>query len=113
MRQVALVAIDANRNIVEILFLIWVQVLAPLERVDGFKGFAKCDLITYRPRKINSAELWVGLRKGLRKEGHIVTLRRLKLSSSLNMEYFRHCQAFRVRELGVGAGFSLSLFQSR
>src|SRR5271165_4785547 len=86
MRQVALVAI----NIVEILFLIWVQVLAPLKRVDGLKGFAKCDLITYRPGKINSAELRVGLRKGLRKEGHIVTLRRFKLSSSLNpLEYFR------------------------
>ena len=53
---VALVAIDAIRNIVEILFLIWVQVLAPLKRVDGLKGFAKCDLITYRPR-INSTEL--------------------------------------------------------
>ena len=69
MRQVALVAIDAIRKIVEILFLIWVQVLAPLKRVDGLKGFVKCDLITYRPRKINSAELRVGLRKGLRKEG--------------------------------------------
>jgi hypothetical protein len=57
MRQVALVAIDPIRNIVEILFLIWVQVLAPLKRVDGLKGFAKCDLITYRPRKINTAEL--------------------------------------------------------
>jgi hypothetical protein len=72
-RQVALVAIDAIRNIVEILFLIWVQVLAPLKRVDGLKGFGKCDVITYRARKINSAELRVGLRKGLRKEGHIVT----------------------------------------
>ena len=47
MRQVALVAIDPIRNIVEILFLIWVQVLAPLKRVDGLKGFAKCDLITF------------------------------------------------------------------
>ena len=44
MRQVALVALDATTNIVEILFLIWVQVLAPLKRVDGLKGFAKCDL---------------------------------------------------------------------
>ena len=103
MRQVALVAI----NIVEILFLIWVQVLAPLKRVDGLKGFAKCDLITYRPRKINSAELRVGLRKDLRKEGHIVTLRRFKLSSSLNpLEYFLPCQAFQVRELGDGASFT-------
>src|SRR5260370_40124286 len=82
MRQVALVTIDPIRNIVEILFLIWVQALAPLKRVDGLKGFAKCDLITYRPRKINSAELRVGLRKDLRKEGHIVTLRRFKSSSS-------------------------------
>ena len=57
MRQVALVAIDATTNIVEILFLIWVQVLALLKRVDGLKGFAKCDLITYRSRKINSAKL--------------------------------------------------------
>ena len=56
MRQVALVAIEAIRKIVEILFLIWVQVLAPLKRVDGLKGFAKCDLITYRPR-INRTEL--------------------------------------------------------
>ena len=51
MRQVALVAIDPIRNIVEILFLIWVQVLAPVKRIDGLKRFAKCDLITYRPRK--------------------------------------------------------------
>jgi hypothetical protein len=103
MRQVALVAIDAIRKIVEILFLIWVQVLAPLKRVDGLKGFAKCDLITYRPRKINSAELRVGLRKGLRKEGHIVTLRRFKLSSSLNpLEYFRPCQALEGPRIGRG-----------
>jgi len=54
---VALVAINAIRNIVEILFLIRVQVLASLKHVDGLKGFAKCDLITYRPRKINSTEL--------------------------------------------------------
>src|SRR5260370_39296865 len=94
MRQVALVAIDLIRNIVEILFLIWVQVLAPLKRVDGLKGFAKCDLITYRARKINSAELRVGLRKDLRKEGHIVTLRWFESSSSLNpLEYFRPCPA--------------------
>jgi hypothetical protein len=103
MRQVALVAIDAIRKIVEILFLIWVQVLALLKRVDGLKGFAKCDLITYRPRKINSAELRVGLRKGLRKEGHIVTLRRFKLSSSLNpLEYFRPCQALEGPRIGRG-----------
>ena len=113
MRQVALVAIDPIRNIVEILFLIWVQVLAPLKRVDGLKGFAKCDLITYRPRKINSAELRVGLRKDLRKEGHIVTLRRFKSSSSLNpLEYSRPCQAFEVRELGVDAGLALAPFTS-
>jgi hypothetical protein len=88
MRQVALVAIDAIRNIVEILFLIWVQVLAPLKRVDRLKGFAKGDLITYRPRKINSAELRVGLRKDLGEEGHIATLRLFKVSSSLNpLEY--------------------------
>jgi hypothetical protein len=87
MRQVALVAIDAIRNIVEILFLIWVQVLAPLKRVDGLKGFAKCH--------------------------HIVTLRRFKLSSSLNpLEYFRPCQAFEVRELGVDAGLALAPFTS-
>jgi hypothetical protein len=84
MRQVALVAIDAITNIVEILFLIWVQVLAPLKSVDRLKGFAKCDLITYRPRKINSAELRVGLRKDLGKEGHIGTLRQFRLLSSLN-----------------------------
>ena len=103
MRQVALVAIDPVRNIVEILFLIWVQVLAPLKRVDGLKGFAKCDLITYRPRKINSAELRVGLRKDLRKEGHIVTLRRFKSSSSLNpLEYFRPCQALEGPRIGRG-----------
>jgi hypothetical protein len=84
-RQVALIAIDAIRNIVEILFLIWVQVLAPLKRVDGLKGLAKCD--------------------------HIVTLRRFKLSSSLNpLEYF--CQAFEVRELGVDAGLALAPFTS-
>ena len=52
--------------------------------IDDFKGFAKFDVITYRPRKINSAELRVGFRNGLRKEGHIVILRRFKLSSSLN-----------------------------
>jgi len=96
MRQVTLVVIDAIRNIVEILFLIWVQVLAPLKRVDRLKGFAKCDLITYRPRKINSAELRVGLRKDLGKEGHIATLRLFKVSSSLNpLEYFRPCLAFK------------------
>jgi hypothetical protein len=93
MRQVALVVIDAIRNIVEILFLIWVQVLAPLKSVDRLKGFAKCDLITYRPRKINSAELRVGLRKDLGKEGHIANLRLFKVSSSLNPpEYFRSCR---------------------
>src|SRR6516165_8747378 len=83
MWRVALVPIDANRNIVEILSLIWVEVLAAFKRINGLKGFAKCDVITYRPRKINSAKLRVGLRKGLRKEGHSVTLRRFKLSSSL------------------------------
>src|SRR5260370_6705947 len=103
MRQVALVAIDPIRKIAALLFLIWVQVLAPLKRFDGLKGFAKCDLITYRPRKINSAELRVGLRKGLRKEGHIVTLRRFKLSSSLNpLEYFRPCQALEGPRIGRG-----------
>ena len=77
MRQVALVAIDPIRNIVEILFLIWVQVLAPLKRVDGLKGFAKCD--------------------------HIVTLRRFKSSSSLNpLEYFRPCQALEGPRIGRG-----------
>jgi len=110
MRQVALVAIDAIRKIVEILFLIWVQVLAPLKRVDGLKGFAKCDPITYSSRKINSAELRVGLRKGLRKEGHIVTLRRFKLSSSLNPHEYRPCRAFRVREFG--AGFTCLFFKA-
>jgi hypothetical protein len=113
MRQVALVAIDAIRNIVEILFLFWVQVLAPLKRLDGLDGFAKRDVITYSPRKINSAELRVGLRKGLRKEDHTVTLRRFKLSSSLNpLEYFRPCQAFEVRKLGVDAGLALAPFTS-
>ena len=99
MRQVTLVVIDAIRNIVEILFLIWVQVLAPLKRVDRLKGFAKCDLITYRPRKINSAELRVGLRKDLGKEGHIATLRLFKVSSSLNpLEYLRPCLAVETRK---------------
>ena len=113
MRQVALVAIDAITNIVEILFLIWVQVLAPLKRVDRLKGFAKCDLITYRPRKINSAELRVGLRKDLGKKGHIVTLRLFKVWSSLNpLKYFRPCQAFEVRELGVDADLALAPFTS-
>jgi hypothetical protein len=51
-RKFTLVAIDANRNIVEIQFLIWVQVLAPLKRVDRLKGFAKCGAVTYRARKI-------------------------------------------------------------
>jgi hypothetical protein len=31
--------------------------MEPLKRVDGLKGFAKRDLITYRPQKINSTEL--------------------------------------------------------
>jgi hypothetical protein len=84
MRRVALVAIDAITNIVEILFLIRVQVLAPLKRVDGLEGFAKCDPTTYSSRKINSAELRVGLRKDLRKEGHIGTLREFRSLSSLN-----------------------------
>ena len=65
MRRVALVAIDAITNIVEILFLIWVQMLATLKRVDDLEGFAQCDVIAYHPRKIDSAELRVGLRKGL------------------------------------------------
>jgi hypothetical protein len=59
MRQVALVAIDPIRNIVEILFLIWVQVLAPLKRVDGLKGFAKCDLITYFNKRKSDALTWI------------------------------------------------------
>ena len=65
MRQITFVAIDANRNIVEILFLIWVQMLATLKRVDDLEGFAQCDAIAYHPRKIDSAELRIGLRKGL------------------------------------------------
>ena len=65
MRRVALVAIDAITNIVEILFLISVQMLATLKRVDDLEGFVQCDVITYRARKIDNAELRVGLRKGL------------------------------------------------
>ena len=101
MRRVALVAIDAMTNIIEILFLIWVQVLAPLKRVDGLKGFAKCDLITYRPRKINSAELRVGLRKDLGKEGHIGTLRQFRSLSSLNPpEYLLALPSLRGPRIG-------------
>ena len=93
MRRVALVAIDAITNIVEILFLIRVQVLVPLKRVDGLKGFAKCDPITYSSRKINSAELRVGLRKDLGKKGHIANLRLFMVSSSLDpLVYFRSCR---------------------
>jgi hypothetical protein len=99
MRQVVLVVIDAIRNIVEILFLIRVQVLAPLKRVDRLKGFAKSELITYRPRKINSAELRVGLRKDLGKEGHIANLRLFKVSSSLDpLEYFRSCRGHKFQK---------------
>src|SRR5262249_504251 len=113
MRRVALVAIDAITNIVEILFLIWVQVPAPLKRVDGFKGFAKCDPIAYSSRKINSGEVRVGLREGLRKEGHIGTLRQFRSLSSLNRRnIYWPCQAFEIRELGVDAGLALSPFTS-
>jgi hypothetical protein len=101
MRRVALVAIDAMTNIIEILFLIWVQVLAPLKRVDGLKGFAKCDPITYSSRKINSTELRVGLRKGLRKEDHIGTLRQFRSLSSLNPpEYLLALPSLRGPRIG-------------
>ena len=111
MRQVALVAIDPIRNIVEILFLIWVQVLAPLKRVDGLKGFAKCDLITYRPRKINSAELRVGLRKDLEKRAisspYDGSNRR---AASIRWNISGPAKPWRVRELGVDAGLALAPF---
>jgi len=110
MRQVALVAI----NIVEILFLIWVQVLAPLKRVDGLKGFAKCDLITYRPRKINSAEL-----EGRSSAG---PLEKMAMSSpydgsnrraaSIRWNISGPAKPWMVRELGVDAGMALAPFTS-
>ena len=54
----------------------------PESPIDDFKGFAKFDVITYRPRKINSAELRVGFRNGLRAISS--SYERFKLSSSLN-----------------------------
>ena len=104
MRQITFVAIDANRNIVEILFLIWVQVLAPLKSVDRLKGFAKCDLITYRPRKINSAELRVGFRNGLRAISSSYDASSCR-AASIRYNISGSAKPSGVRELGVDAGF--------
>jgi len=82
----------------------WMSRATPESPIDDFKGFAKFDVITYRPRKINSAELRVGFRNGLRAISSSYDAWSCR-AASIRYNISGSAKPSGVRELGVDAGF--------